>query len=281
MEEMSIGEFARRSRLSPKALRLYDDLGLLPPARVDTITGYRYYRTDQLDPARLVASLRQLGLALTEIKAILDLEPEAAADRVAGYWSAVETDHTARRELAGVVVNRLLGKRPDMYEVETREIPSRSVLCLKRSVEGVDGAWALGKEFVALFKERSAPRLDGRAGAAFCIYWGEVTDDSDGPLEWCRPVPGEEAETLASQFPELYLRVEPAHGEAFVDIGTGGRTSGVEWQLVSESLRAWADERGVEPVDLGVRITYLASPPRAGGTGPDCDFAVPFASRTA
>ena len=35
MEEMSIGEFARRSRLSPKALRVYDGLGLLSPARVD------------------------------------------------------------------------------------------------------------------------------------------------------------------------------------------------------------------------------------------------------
>jgi DNA-binding transcriptional MerR regulator len=35
VEEMSIGEFARRSRLSPKALRVYDGLGLLSPARVD------------------------------------------------------------------------------------------------------------------------------------------------------------------------------------------------------------------------------------------------------
>ncbi|HEY6275200.1 MAG TPA: MerR family DNA-binding transcriptional regulator [Streptosporangiaceae bacterium] len=35
MEVLSIGEFARLSRLSPRALRLYDELGLLPPARVD------------------------------------------------------------------------------------------------------------------------------------------------------------------------------------------------------------------------------------------------------
>ncbi len=168
-----------------------------------------------------------------------------------------------------------------MYEVETREIPSRNVMCLKRNVEGLNGAWALGKEFIALFKERSAPRLDGRAGAVFCIYWGEVTDDSDGPLEWCRPVPEGEAGALASQFPELSLRIEPAHSEAFIDIGPGGQTNGVQWQLVSESLRAWADERGVEPVDLGVRITYLAPPPRTEGSAPDCDFAVPFAPRTA
>jgi MerR HTH family regulatory protein len=35
VEEVSIGEFARRSRLSLKALRLYDELGVLVPSRVD------------------------------------------------------------------------------------------------------------------------------------------------------------------------------------------------------------------------------------------------------
>lgn len=47
MEEealLSIGAFARRARLSHKALRLYDRHGLLPPDHVDAVTGYRYYR---------------------------------------------------------------------------------------------------------------------------------------------------------------------------------------------------------------------------------------------
>ena len=49
MEEISIGEFARRSRLSLKALRLYDERGVLVPARVDRASGYRYYDTAQLE----------------------------------------------------------------------------------------------------------------------------------------------------------------------------------------------------------------------------------------
>ena len=60
MGQMSIGEFARCSRLSAKALRLYDRLGLLPPARVDGDSGYRFYDPGQLGQARLIASLRQL-----------------------------------------------------------------------------------------------------------------------------------------------------------------------------------------------------------------------------
>ena len=167
-----------------------------------------------------------------------------------------------------------------MYEVHRREIPSRSILRLKRNVDGQAGAWAFGKEFIALLRDHPLPRMDGIAGAVYCIWWGEVSDDSGGPLEWCRPVPDEDAEVLATQFPELTLRTEPAHREAFVNIGLGDQTSGVEWQLVSESLHTWGEEHGVEPNDLGVRITYLAPPPRTEDSAPDCDFAVPFADRS-
>ena len=65
VELVTIGAFARASRLSPKALRLYDSLGLLTPAHVDEVSGYRFYRTDQLEQARLVAWLRRLGMPLS------------------------------------------------------------------------------------------------------------------------------------------------------------------------------------------------------------------------
>ena len=57
---MTIGEFARAARLTPKALRLYGD-GLLPPAAVDRETGYRFYDPGQLVRARLIgrASCRE------------------------------------------------------------------------------------------------------------------------------------------------------------------------------------------------------------------------------
>jgi DNA-binding transcriptional MerR regulator len=71
VEEISIGAFARRSRLSLKALRLYDERGVLVPSRVDPASGYRYYNTAQLEQARLVVMLRQLQLPLAAIKELL------------------------------------------------------------------------------------------------------------------------------------------------------------------------------------------------------------------
>jgi DNA-binding transcriptional MerR regulator len=283
VEEMSIGEFARRSRLSPKALRVYDGLGLLSPARVDELSGYRYYEGDQLGQARLIATLRQLGVSLGTVKELLTLEPAEMAEQVMGLWREAETRHAAQGELVTALVDRLTGRNTVMYEVASREMPQRSLLCLKRNVDEL-GQWALGKEFIAIIREQRLPRIPGREGAMFSIYWGQVSADSDGPVEWCKPVPAAEAEERAAQFPELTLRVEPAHREAYVDLGPGGQISTAQWQLADEALRSWADAQGIDPKqlsltpeDLGVRITYLASQPPSEKSAPDCDFAVPFA----
>jgi DNA-binding transcriptional MerR regulator len=273
VDQMSIGEFARRSRLSAKALRLYDGLGLLPPARVDEDSGYRFYEPGQLKQARRIAALRQLQVPLTEIKAILPLEPVQAADRVREVWAATEARHASRRALGALLIDELSGKRHAMYEVDTREIPARSVLSVKRNVEGMDAAWAFGKEFIALLRRYQLPQIPGRIGAFFCIYWGEVSEDSDGPMEWCRPVPADEAEALAARCPELTLRTEAAHQEAFVKIGDG-QIDGADWEVVSRSLEAWSEQQpGILPADLGLRITYL---PSDFGQDSYQDFAVPF-----
>jgi DNA-binding transcriptional MerR regulator len=290
VEEVSIGEFARRSRLSVKALRLYDKRGVLVPARVDEASGYRYYDVAQLEDAHLVAMLRQLDFRLAAIRKLLVCDPVDAANQIAAHWRKVESAHDARRELADYLVNRLSGKSYVMYEVATREIPERSVLCLKRNVDE-KGAWALGKEFVAILRERPLPKMEGREGAMFSIYWGEVSADSDGPVEWCKPIPESDAQALASHYPELSLRTEPAHREAYVAIpndplptGPGGSPS-VHYQLAGEALRAWAEEGGINPKtltlwpeDLGMRITYFSSSwPVTATSAPYCDFAAAFA----
>jgi DNA-binding transcriptional MerR regulator len=290
VEEMSIGEFARRSRLSVKALRLYDELGVLIPARIDRDSGYRYYDVTQLEDARLVSMLRQLEFPLAEIKELIASNPFDAAERIALHWRDAEVRHDARRDLADYLVHKLRGKSPGMYEVATREIAERSLLCLKRSVDE-KGAWALGKEFIAILRERPLPKMEGREGSMFSIYWGEVSADSDGPVEWCKPVPKTEAKDLALTHPELSLRTEPAHREAFVALpndalptGPGGNP-GVQWQLASEALRSWAAENEINPgnlvlnpEDLGLRITYFSSEPITATSAPYCDFAVPFVS---
>jgi PPM family protein phosphatase len=101
-------------RLTPKALRLYDELGLLPPAFVDPASGYRFYDPAQLERARLVAWLRRLSMPLARIRVVCQLEPEQAAKEVAAYWSQVEADTASRRDLAAFLIASLSGRKTAM-----------------------------------------------------------------------------------------------------------------------------------------------------------------------
>ena len=118
---LTIGAFARACRLSPKALRLYDELELLRPARVDPHTGYRYYAVGQLEQARLVAWLRRLGMPLARIREVCALEPGAAAREIRAYWARVEAETAARRDLAAFLVDHLTEEtRKDTTMLELR-----------------------------------------------------------------------------------------------------------------------------------------------------------------
>lgn len=111
---LTIGDFARAAGLTPKALRLYDDLGLLRPVAVDEHSGYRRYAPAQLEQARLVATLRLLGMPLARIQQVLDGSPAAAAREVEAYWAQVEADTTTRRDIVTALVQQLRSEAPDM-----------------------------------------------------------------------------------------------------------------------------------------------------------------------
>ncbi|MFJ8401429.1 MerR family transcriptional regulator [Streptomyces microflavus] len=114
---LTIGAFAKASRLSPKALRLYDALGLLTPARVDPVSGYRLYTPEQLDQARLVAWLRRLGMPLARIQQVCTLEAGPAAEEIRAFWAQVEADIAARRDLATFLIDHLSWKDPAMSPI--------------------------------------------------------------------------------------------------------------------------------------------------------------------
>ncbi|MER6632370.1 MerR family transcriptional regulator [Streptomyces sp. NPDC000987] len=84
----SIGEMARDSGLSVSALRFYDRAGVLVPARVDPVSGYRWYAPGQLEEARLLARLRRAGMPLADIRLVLAGWSSADTDLVRGLLQA-------------------------------------------------------------------------------------------------------------------------------------------------------------------------------------------------
>ena len=184
MALLSTGEFARASGLSRKALRLYDELGLLTPAQVDPATGYRFYDPAQLEQARLVAWLRRLGMPLATIRLISTLPHVAAAKELVAYWEQAEAEVAARRRLATFLIGYLSGKDADMADAASEPLTIRygvrSDIGLVRQ-DNEDAAYAGGRLLAV---------ADGMGGHAH----GEVA--SAAAIEALRPldtsVPDEE-----------------------------------------------------------------------------------------
>ena len=102
---MPIGEFSERSGLSAKRLRSYAAAGLLVPAAIDSSSGYRYYSPGQLGQAQLINALRDAGMPVAEIRALLG---DPSSERLDEWARLVEVDASQRYEALGVA-RRLLG----------------------------------------------------------------------------------------------------------------------------------------------------------------------------
>lgn len=266
---LSIGVFARRSRLSPKALRLYDRLGLLVPAEIDAENGYRRYREGQLATARLIATLRLLGMPLAEIAAVVATPDADGAALVAAYWARVEDEFARRRELATHLQDKLAGTTRSyaMYEIRERDIPEQTVVTEQRHVQVAELTGFIGAAMGRL--EAVVARHGGFAAAPFVIYHGEVNEDSDGPVEVCIPI--DPARATA----DIAARREPAHREAYVTL----KKAQVAFpQILSayDTVATWIGREG-KRMTASPREVYFADMDTAGPDEPVCDVAFPIA----
>jgi protein phosphatase len=161
---LTIGAFARAARLSPKALRLYDELGLLPPAAVDGESGYRFYHPDQLERARLVAWLRRLGMPLARVRTVLSLAPSAAAADIAAYWAEVLAQTASRQQLAGFLIDYLNGRGSTV--TSTGATAETAAMGIRYAARTETGAVRTSNQDVAYAGSRLLAVADGMGGAA-------------------------------------------------------------------------------------------------------------------
>ncbi|MFJ9706372.1 MerR family transcriptional regulator [Streptomyces sp. NPDC101234] len=282
-ELLTIGAFAARSRLSAKALRLYDRLGLLAPAHVDEATGYRYYRAGQAERARLVALLRQLDMPLARIAEVVEAEEATDGDRaaalLAGFWADVEARVAGQRTLAAYLRGRLSGRSSEMYEtfaVETVEVPAQVVITETRhTLAGELPAW-IGASLGRL--EAAALECGGVTGAPFVVYHAEVSMESDGPAEACVPVADEAAARAWAERHgrawETKVRIEPACTLAYTRIRKA-QVAHPQILAAFEAVEHWiAGQQGLE-YDGPCREVYFADWDAAGPQDPVCDVAFP------
>ena len=268
---LATGEFSRRTGLSLKALRIYDENGLLKPATVDPDSGRRGYAPDQIRPARLIGMLRGAGMSLADIGPLLDplasADPDTATDRLDRYLGQLERQHTSRRFLIGHIRALLREEGPPMFPLQTRHVPAQRVMSIQRRLRAPQTD-SFAREAQAAF----AAHLNGAepTGPFVLVFHGIVDHESDGPLEAMLGCPSGTAPTDV-----VGIRTEPAHDEAFTTI------TKAQWDypaiLAAYDAVACSPEVSGRPRSaLSCREVYVADPAAIGPGENVCDIAYPL-----
>lgn len=161
---LTIGVFARRVGLAPSALRFYDDCGLLRPARVDAVTGYRRYGAGQAPRAVKLRQLRAAGLPLVDAAVVLDGPEDAAHDVLRAHLE--RTRRTA--DEARTVVEELL--REASGAPEDRGIRAR--------------ARVGGAELASAVRQVAPAAATGATGEEFPVLGCVLLELVDGEVRW-------------------------------------------------------------------------------------------------
>ena len=118
-----IGAFARMSGISPKVLRDYDGAGVFRPAWVDAASGYRLYTPAQLPELRRILALRDVGVGLDEIRALV----EQRADLRTVLERRLAALEAARAELDRRLASLGISIAGEAVDVVVRNVPAELV----------------------------------------------------------------------------------------------------------------------------------------------------------
>ena len=182
---MSIGDFARIGGISPRMLRHYDRLGLLHPARVDSETGYRWYRAGQLARLHRLLAFRDLGFTLEQVGGLLDRE--LPLDELRGMLrlrraqiqEEVAEEHARLRRIE-THLNALEGSTNMAADIITKTTDPLRIAEASATAPGF-GHDNLGPVFDRLLPEVFSTIIGAGGKPGISVAWYEEPDD-DGSL---------------------------------------------------------------------------------------------------
>jgi DNA-binding transcriptional MerR regulator len=217
VRDLTIGEFGRRTGLSPKALRLYEVSGLLRPASVDPATGYRRYSGDQVERARRINLLRQLDMPLAVVAEVLAGDDTQAAIRLERWWQAQEAQVRARRASVDYLRAQLTRGVPPRtpHPVSLLDRRQTKVASIARDCDQqtlVPTTLACAGEIQAHLRAAGAEP----SGERWVLFHGHVTPDSEATVETCLPFTG-----TVEPAGDIVIRVEPAQTLAAATVTRG------------------------------------------------------------
>jgi DNA-binding transcriptional MerR regulator len=242
---LTIGEFAAATQLTPKALRLYDEQQVMRPAVTDPSNGYRYYRSDQIPTGRLIRTLREMNLPLTQVAQVV-ATPGTGAEALL-HSMAQEVDRRYAQEKRAFQSALMLLRAPTRNDAPTIEAIERAA-----EVVSVRPFTSDRRQFVERFaREAGLAHEDASArgvtpvGHVACALI-EPLSDEEGQLEVLTPI------SLRNGVPHgLTVRQLPASRVAAVT-GDAATSHAAEFTAALDAIFDWFDRHGHAAVGVPV-----------------------------
>lgn len=243
-----IGEFSKMSKTTIKALRYYDEVGLLKPEAVDNFTGYRFYTTDQLVKLHHIQALRQLSLSIEEIKLInnghsaeailkkrkkeLEMEIANASEQL----SRIEFILSGKEELGFM-----------NYQAIIKEMPECIVYSKKITVPSYDAYFQIIPEIGVQVKTKYPDLKCAVPEYCFISYLDGEYKEKDINIEYCEAV-----DKMRESFSDIiFKKIEKATA---VSVMHKGPYTGLS-QAYAYAFR-WIEENGYAVAD-NPRESYI------------------------
>jgi DNA-binding transcriptional MerR regulator len=237
-----ISDFSRLTRVTVKALRHYDRLGLLKPVRVDDQTGYRYYSARQAADVAHILALKELGLSLEHIGDLLSRKTDRTSlarlldSKRVEIESRLEADRARLRQVEASLRDLESGASLPGADVVLRENPPLRVAARRAKVAELDDG--VEELFEAL--EADVAKAGVRAGGPpILLYHDRDHREEDARVEVCVPVLSDARSAGRSA-----IRTLPGVPRAACVLYRG---SYEQWGGVARGLLAWLQARRLEP----------------------------------
>ena len=256
-DKIPIGRFSMITRLTCKALRLYDETGLLIPADKDRFTGYRYYNLSQIERGVMIRSLVDLGFPLAKVSEIINAKETGDKEKVTKLIILQRKQVLSEIEKLRSIDHLLQRQQMELFsmivaEPKIKEIESVRVLSLRdRGEYGVVISGLIRRLCVFLSSLQTSSYKVAITGPFMTIYHDGEYKEFDADVEVAVPITGR----LPEKIPDIAVRTIP-----------GGRFASAihkgPYQDVHESwgkLYEWTARQGLEP-QSPCRDYYLNDP---------------------
>jgi DNA-binding transcriptional MerR regulator/effector-binding domain-containing protein len=245
-----IGLFSKIGKVTVKALRFYEEEGLLPPRRIDPATGYRYYDSSQIPRVHKIVALRQCGFSIPEIRQIVGGKNVAAlfAERRKRLECEVREASLQLSSIESYMES--LGEDGTMeYEIVVKDLPGCIVYAMRTVVPSYDSYFdiipKIGEE---LLRTNPEVRLVDDPPYCFIVYHDGEFKERDIDIEFCEAV-----DRIGIDTPIIgFKRIPRVPAAACVMHKGPYSTLGAAYAAVFK----WIDDNGYAPAD-NPRESYI------------------------